>query len=64
MCARHNQHSRGQDINTFGADEGSVLVIAGLVCSHFQLQFEMETGKLKEQIYEYIYRNIPTLSIQ
>lgn len=28
---------------TFEAGEGSVPVIAGLVCSHFQLHFEMKT---------------------
>lgn len=30
-------------LNTFEAVEGNVPVIAGSVCSHFQLQFETET---------------------
>lgn len=46
-------------LNTSEAGEGSVLVIAGSVCSHFQLQFEMETqvSAMKQNIGIFIHFN-------
>lgn len=45
---------------TFEAGEGSVPVIAGSVCSHFQLHFEMKTqiSAMKQNLVIFVYLKI------
>lgn len=43
---------------TFEAGEGSVPVIAGLVCSHFQLHFEMKTQISAMKPHMHVFLNL------